>query len=93
MHVCRCALQVLFTELWADSITDAFGHTAAVHEALALHYREAEELEEAVQPALLQLLRRALPLRMAASDREGAMFDCSAVAALSGDAEAPTTAT
>jgi hypothetical protein len=54
---------VLFAEAWADSITEAFGHSAGVHAALALHYREVAALEAQISPPLLQLLQSTLPLR------------------------------
>ena len=56
-------IQVLFADAWADSITQAFGHSAGVHAALALHYREAERLEAQCSVPLLHLLRTRLPLR------------------------------
>jgi hypothetical protein len=56
-------LQVLFADAWADSITQAFGHSAGVHAALALHYKEVEALEGQISVPLLHLLRTSLPLR------------------------------
>jgi hypothetical protein len=55
---------VLFADAWADSITQAFGHSAGVHAALALHYKEVEALEAQISVPLLHLLRTALPLRL-----------------------------
>ncbi len=54
---------MLFADAWADSITQAFGHSAGVHAALALHYKEVEALEGQISVPLLHLLRTSLPLR------------------------------
>ena len=59
----RVLCKALLADAWADSITAAFGHSAGVHEALALHYREVERLEEQCSVPMLHLLRTRLPLR------------------------------
>ena len=59
----RVLCKVLHVDAWADSITAAFGHSAGVHEALALHYREVEHLETQCSVPMLHLLRTRLPLR------------------------------
>ena len=59
----RVLCKVLLADAWADSITAAFGHSAGVHEALALHYREVERLEAQCAVPMLHLLRTSLPLR------------------------------
>lgn len=59
----RVLCKLLLADEWADSITAAFGHSAGVHEALALHYREVERLEGQCAVPMLHLLRTSLPLR------------------------------
>lgn len=66
-----CCAQVLFADAWADSITQAFGHSAGVHAALALHYKEVEALEAQISVPLLHLLRTRLPLRAPGSGSSG----------------------
>ena len=67
----RVLLKVLLADEWADSITQAFGHSAGVHAALALHYHEVESLEAQISVPLLHLLRRLVPLTRASDGPPG----------------------
>lgn len=68
----RVLCKVLLADAWADSITAAFGHSAGVHEALALHYKEADALEKQCSVPMLHLLRTRLPLRPPAEAQDEA---------------------
>jgi hypothetical protein len=58
----RLLCKVLYADEWAASIRDAFGQDGAgVAEAVALHYREVEDLRKRINAPLLALLQDAIP--------------------------------